>query len=107
MAPGFGAVFARDGALLAQVQRQFGEQGVEHGVGRLLCRMQVFVDRGIDLARAVLQQGLLLSLGPNTRGLQILAYADQRLERPGLLDLFGGFGSGWHRRPWCDRSSDR
>src|SRR5450631_1371418 len=64
MAPGLGAVFARDGALFAQVQGQFGEQGVEHGVGRLLRRIQVFVHRGIDLTRAVLEQRLLLGFGP-------------------------------------------
>src|ERR1039457_182213 len=89
MAPGLGAVFARDGALLAQVQGQFSEQGVEHGVGRLLRCIQVFVNRGIDFTGAVLEQGLLLGFGPGACVAQILANANQGLKSPCLLDLLG------------------
>src|SRR5208337_4420507 len=50
----FRAVFARSGALLAQLQRQLCEQSVEHGVGRLPGDIQILAHRRIDLMRAVL-----------------------------------------------------
>ena len=64
---GFRAVLVRSRTLLAQVQRQFSEQVIEHRVGRLLGRMQILAHRGIDLLRALLQQRLLLRFAPRRR----------------------------------------
>ena len=67
MTAGLRAVFARHGALLAQVQRQLREQGVEHRIGGGPGGIQILAHRGVDLVRAFLQQRLLLRLAPRAR----------------------------------------
>src|SRR3984885_6027162 len=84
---GGGGVAARRFALLAQVLGESREDKVEHGIGRLLRRLQILLDGRLDERGALAPQGFLAGVVPGARRLQISAQAQQRFAAPRILHL--------------------
>src|SRR5918994_4275416 len=76
-------------ALLGQRPRQLRVQIVEHRLGRLRLRLQIALDRRIDLAVDLLDQALLVRLGPDCGIDQVGAQARDRIRRPTLAHGLG------------------
>ena len=72
---------------------------IEHRVGRLLRRVQVFAHRRVDLGDAILLQLALARLVPQSALLEESAQTQQRFERPGVVDFpQGAIAAGVVRR---------
>src|SRR5919106_5629457 len=76
-------------ALLGQRARQLRVEIVEHRLGRLRLCLEIAFDRRIDLAVDLLDQALLVRLGPHAGLDQVGAQARDRVGRPALADRFG------------------
>src|SRR5438552_2922828 len=83
-----GGVAPRLLALLYETFRQPREQEIEHAVGVLLGRVQIFFYRCIDLARALGFQRFFALLVPVPGLGEICTHAQERLYAPRVLHFF-------------------
>ena len=72
-------------ALAGERRRQLGVEMVEHRLGPLSRRRQVALDRGVDLPVELVDQALLVGLGPHAGLAEKGAQARDRVVRPCLL----------------------
>src|SRR5215207_4310677 len=78
----------RDGrALAGQRRRQHGVEMIEHRLGPLPRGREVALDRVVDLAVELVDQALLVGLGPDAGLAQEGAQARDRVVRPLPADL--------------------
>src|SRR5262245_10211070 len=80
-----GGVAPRQFFLLLGGLRQAREQEIEHRVRVLLRRVEVFLDRGVDLLRAFRFQRLFALVVPVAALHEMGAQTEQRLGAPGVL----------------------
>src|SRR5690606_6318990 len=75
--------------LFGQRQRELRLEVVEHRFGRLRLGAQIAFHRGVDLAVDLLDQALLVGLGPRPGLDQVGAQARDRIGRPALAHRLG------------------